>query len=212
MTFRAAFEHRDELLRAAIDEFCARGYDAASINRILTASQMSKGQLYHHFDGKAGLYLALVEWMIDERGRWFERHPVGSGDGFFDTLRARMAASAAFASENREVQRFSRALLAERGRPIFQRATERFGFTGDTELGDLVTRHHARGDFRSDLSVAFVQRVVLLIVNHAPDLLALDDPGDLAPQVDDLLMFLEHGLGRAGGGYGQVRQRPFEEP
>lgn len=196
MTFRAAFEHRDELLRAAIDEFCDRGYAAASINQILAASQMSKGQLYHHFDGKAGLYLALVEWMIDERNRWFERHPVAPGDGFFDTVGVRMAASAAFASNNPDVQRFTRALLAERGRPIFERVTSRFGFTGDSELADLVAHHHARGEFRSDLSLDFVQRAVLMVVNKAPDLLDLDDPADLQPQIHELLTFLEHGLGR----------------
>lgn len=200
MTFRAAFEHHDELLRAALDEFCDRGYDAASINRILTASGMSKGQLYHHFDGKEGLYLALVEWMIDERGRWFARHPVAARDGFFDTLAVRMAASAAFASGNPDVQRFSRALLAERGRPIFARVTARFGFTGDSELADLVAHHHARGEFRPDLGLPFVQRAVLMIVNQAPDLLDLDDPADLERQVHELLTFLQHGVGRPDDG------------
>lgn len=197
MTFRATFEHHDELLHAALDEFCDRGYDAASINRILTASGMSKGQLYHHFDGKRALYLALVEWMIDERRRWFERHPVAAGDGFFDLLGARMAASAAFARDNPDVQRFSRAVLAERGRPVFDRVTARFGFSGDSELADLVAHHHARGEFRPDLPLAFVERAVLMVVNQAPDLLDLADPADLEPQIQHLLGFLQHGVGRA---------------
>jgi Bacterial regulatory proteins, tetR family len=48
VTLRADFVHRDKLLRAALDEFCEHGYRAASVNRILSASGMSKGQLYHH--------------------------------------------------------------------------------------------------------------------------------------------------------------------
>lgn len=37
VTFRADFEHRDDLLRAAVTEFGERGYENASINRILAS-------------------------------------------------------------------------------------------------------------------------------------------------------------------------------
>ena len=69
MKFRADFEHRYALTGAALDEFSEHGYDAASVNRILAAAGMSKGQLYHHFANKEALYLALVEWTIDEKVR-----------------------------------------------------------------------------------------------------------------------------------------------
>jgi hypothetical protein len=49
VTFRSQFTHRDDLLRAALDEFCERGFDTASINTILANTGVSKGQLYHHF-------------------------------------------------------------------------------------------------------------------------------------------------------------------
>ena len=105
MTFRVEYEHRDELRRAALTEFTERGYDAASLNRILGASQMSKGQLYYHFAGKEALFLALVEWMIDEKVRWLADHPPElAGEDFFAVL----AASVRSRSSSRAPARSSR--------------------------------------------------------------------------------------------------------
>ena len=196
MTFRAEFEHRDELLRSALDEFCERGYDAASINRILSASGMSKGQLYHHFGTKEGLYLALVEWMIDQKAAWFARHPVAPSEDFFAMLGAQLRATLDFASAHRDVDRLSRALLGERGRPIFAEVVRRFGFDPDGAFGSLIAHYHAQGQFRSELSLAFVRSVVILIVNHAPELLDLRRPKDLGAKLAELVAFLRGGLAR----------------
>jgi AcrR family transcriptional regulator len=196
MTFRADFEHRHDLLRSALDEFCERGYDAASINRILSAAGMSKGQLYHHFATKQGLYLALVEWMIDQKNAWFARNPVAPGEDFASTLGAQLRASIDFAAAHPDVDRLSRALLAERGRPVFAEVVRRFGFDSDSALGSLVAHYYARGHFRSELTLAFVQRAVLLVVNHAPELLELGEPADLSAKLEELLAFLRGGLAR----------------
>lgn len=93
MTFRAEFEHRDALIGAALDEFSEHGYDAVSLNRILSAAGMSKGQMYHHFANKEALYLALVEWTIDEEIRWHTGgHAVRVPDDFFDAIEANITA------------------------------------------------------------------------------------------------------------------------
>lgn len=201
MTFRAEFEHRDELRRAALDEFCARGYEGASLNRILSASGVSKGQLYHHFDGKEGLYLALVEWMLDEKVAWFAEHPPPAGDGFFETLAARIRAGLRFAAEHPDVERLSRGVLAERGRPVFDRVVARFGFDADGPLAELVALHHGRGELRTDVPLELLQRTVLVFVNQLPELLDLREPADLDDRLDAALELLRSALsppGRAG--------------
>ena len=197
MTFRAHFEHRDQLLRAALEEFCEHGYEGASVNRILAASATSKGQLYHHFPGKEGLYLGLVEWMVDMKIAWFAAHPLPAVDDFFETLEAQMRASLDFAVVHPDVDRFGRALLGERGRPIFAAVVARFGFDPSSTLGALVAHGYALGQLRDDLSLEFVQRAVLLVVNHAPDLLDLTQPADLSTKLAELLAFLREGLAPA---------------
>ena len=194
MTFRSDFEHRDDLLRAAIAEFSERGYENASINRILAASGMSKGQLYHHFAGKEGLFLAVVEWMIDRKIDWLATHQVELDGDFVTILGAQMRASLEFAAAHPDVERLSRALLAQRGRPIFATVVRRHGFDPDSALGALVDHCHAQGQFRDDLSLDFVRRTVLTVVNHLPDLLDLDQPADLDDRLDELLSFLRGGL------------------
>ena len=57
-------ERQQRLLDSAAEEFGAKGYDAASLNRILEHSGMSKSSLYYYFDDKADLFTTLVERSI----------------------------------------------------------------------------------------------------------------------------------------------------
>jgi len=56
---RKGEEKRQELLNAAEKLFCARGYEGASVQDILTAAGMSKGGFYHHFASKEDVMKAL---------------------------------------------------------------------------------------------------------------------------------------------------------
>jgi AcrR family transcriptional regulator len=49
------------LLDPAAREFAEHGYERASLNRILAAANMSKGQAYHYIAGKADLYAAVID-------------------------------------------------------------------------------------------------------------------------------------------------------
>lgn len=57
-------ERQQKLLDCAAEEFAAKGYDAASLNRIIERSGMSKSSLYYYFDDKADLFATLVERSI----------------------------------------------------------------------------------------------------------------------------------------------------
>ncbi len=197
MKFYADFEHRDELLASALDEFSEHGYDAASINRVLAAAHMSKGQLYHHFSDKETLYLAVIEWMIEEKTRWIASQPLHVNvNDFFDVIRQNIVASMQFALAHPEVERFTRAMLAERGRPIFDTVTRRFAFNVGGVLSVLVAHHYASGAFRPELSLRFVTQVVILTVNNLPELLDIHGPAELHPQVDELVAWLRLSIGR----------------
>lgn len=86
-----------QLLDPAELEFAAHGYSKASLNRILAAAGMSKGQAYYYIADKADLYGAVIERAL---GRLVERiglewhAPAGAEDFwrqvivFFDRLAA----------------------------------------------------------------------------------------------------------------------------
>ncbi|MGZ9811925.1 TetR/AcrR family transcriptional regulator [Pseudoroseicyclus sp. H15] len=54
-------EARARWLDPAEAEFCARGFDAASLNRIVAQAGESKGRTYHYFADKAELFRATLE-------------------------------------------------------------------------------------------------------------------------------------------------------
>lgn len=51
----------DKILKAAVAEFGAKGYKAASLNTICRENQISKGLIYHNFKNKDALYLACMK-------------------------------------------------------------------------------------------------------------------------------------------------------
>lgn len=67
----AAFT-RQELLLAAEREIHLHGFQAASLSRILDATGVTKGALYHHFPGKQALGYAVVDeiWAPWMRAIW----------------------------------------------------------------------------------------------------------------------------------------------
>jgi AcrR family transcriptional regulator len=54
-------QRQERLFASAAEEFGEKGYDAASLNRILERSGMSKSSLYYYFDDKADLFTTMLE-------------------------------------------------------------------------------------------------------------------------------------------------------
>jgi AcrR family transcriptional regulator len=52
---------RTHLIEVATQLFAAHGYEATSIEAVLAESGASRGSLYHHFEGKHALFLAVLE-------------------------------------------------------------------------------------------------------------------------------------------------------
>jgi AcrR family transcriptional regulator len=53
-------EQHQVILQAAMEEVAARGFHAASLNRVIEAAGISKGSMYNYFDGKEDLYTYLA--------------------------------------------------------------------------------------------------------------------------------------------------------
>ena len=54
-------DKREIIIQAALEEFSQQSYNAASVNRIVEKSGISKGSLYQYFQDKKDLYLYLLE-------------------------------------------------------------------------------------------------------------------------------------------------------
>ena len=61
---KLASKKRNAILEAAAKEFADKGYEAASMNQILSSAGVSKGAAYYYFDDKADLFLTVVQYYI----------------------------------------------------------------------------------------------------------------------------------------------------
>jgi TetR/AcrR family transcriptional regulator len=60
MVSQPASTSRDRLLAAAAEEFAARGYDGARVDRIAQRARVNKAMVYYHFASKAALYRTVL--------------------------------------------------------------------------------------------------------------------------------------------------------
>ncbi len=65
---------RARILEAALDQFAAHGYEAASVDEICARAGVSKGAFYHHFESKQALFLALLnDWLKGHGSKEFKK-------------------------------------------------------------------------------------------------------------------------------------------
>jgi AcrR family transcriptional regulator len=55
---------RDRVFAAAANEFAARGYAGANVDRIARAARLNKAMIYYHFKSKAALYREILRDMF----------------------------------------------------------------------------------------------------------------------------------------------------
>ena len=65
MTRDTLVDSRQEILRTAARLFQQRGYDATSMNDVAAALKLSKGGLYHHFQGKDEILFHIMSHAMD---------------------------------------------------------------------------------------------------------------------------------------------------
>lgn len=73
---------RSALTAAGRELFAARGYDAVGTEELVAAAGVTRGALYHHFDGKRGLFAAVFEEVERELVERFPLEELTGSDPF----------------------------------------------------------------------------------------------------------------------------------
>jgi AcrR family transcriptional regulator len=71
---------RTRLEKVARDLFAARGFEAVSAEELVAKADVTRGALYHHYDGKEGLFAAVVEAVMQELHAELVRETAGLAD------------------------------------------------------------------------------------------------------------------------------------
>jgi AcrR family transcriptional regulator len=117
---------RGALLVAAREVFCASGFAEASIADVVARAGASVGSLYHHFGGKAELYLALFEdYQQRQEARAAEAVRAAMAEGVADPVALFVAGSRAYLDGCWAERDLARLFLAGGGPPGFELVARR---------------------------------------------------------------------------------------
>ncbi|MBN1123303.1 MAG: TetR/AcrR family transcriptional regulator [Anaerolineae bacterium] len=143
---------RQQIIQAAAELFTCKGYAGTSISDLANAVGLTKGALYHHFENKDALFLAVVEALRENWGREVGR-VVARTKGALNRI------AAMFELHARLIQKNNTYCLLMLG--LFSNACgEEAKFSGELEAvyGELarfvqaiIEKGQAEGEIRADL-------------------------------------------------------------
>ena len=117
---------RGGLLDAARDVFSASGFAEASIADVVARAGASVGSLYHHFGGKAELYLALFDdYQLRQEARTAQAVKAARATGEADPLALFLSGAKAYLEGCWSERDLARLFLAGGGPPGFELVARR---------------------------------------------------------------------------------------
>ncbi|MFI0447313.1 TetR/AcrR family transcriptional regulator [Actinomadura sp. 6N118] len=177
---------RQALLAAAQEVFADRGYADAGIAEIVERSGISVGSLYHHYGGKAGLYLALWEELTSEQeGSAASAVAAARKEGETDPITLFIAGARAYLEvcwEQREAARLFHGGEGPSGFSLMRRSRARQWIGQNTKL----LRGHD-----GDRATQVLSLVLTTVIGEAGREIALaDDEGEATEIIDEVCRIL----------------------
>lgn len=180
---------RDEIADAGLRLFAARGYLSVNVDDIARAAGVTKGAVYHHFDGKEDLLAAAVDLHFN---RTFADAGAGGRMAAGETVSRRMEALL-WAGwrfwHSQEFQGLFRLVLGEAGAAV-PAVRERFLREGPHRgwkiLGALIKEGQEKGEFRPDINPTSAAKLIAsgLVLQIMLQSLAGDKPRGLRRRFD----------------------------
>ncbi|TMR91187.1 TetR/AcrR family transcriptional regulator [Nonomuraea basaltis] len=112
---------RSSLLAAAREVFVSKGFAEAGVTDMVARADASVGSLYHHFSGKADLYLTLFEeWQARQSQRTKQAARAARADSESDPMSVFISAARAYLDGCLEEQELAALFLRGDGPPGFE--------------------------------------------------------------------------------------------
>ncbi len=181
-----------KIIGAAVRLFASQGYDATSVQEIVTAAEVTKGALYHYFRAKDDLLFEIYRLLITSQAADLDSI-IGRGLSAAETVRAIMGSLVVSTAERvdetavfvREMHRLGEVRMTE-----FRAERRRYH---ETFLG-VIEKGQADGEFSSTVPADTVVRIALGVVNQLPMWFRPDGPKSPARLADEIADFVLAGL------------------
>jgi AcrR family transcriptional regulator len=158
-------DRQERVLSAAADEFAERGYDAASLNRIIDRSGISKGSLYYYFDDKADLFATAMERataMLVQRVGGFTLDDL-TAETYWSTIEQAMRRTARALEDKRWYLKLARTYYKLRGSAGVSGPVGRvYGWVARW-VASALERGQQLGVVRTDLALPFLVELTMAV-------------------------------------------------
>ena len=198
------FKRQEELPEAALDEFSAKTYDEASLNRIIRKAGISKGTFYYHFADKQALYLDVLEHGVQAKWKFIHEASQNGADtqgskDIFELFKLQARLGVEFAKAFPKYHQLTKMLIKEKGNEIYEVARVALSMDADLSLEALVHSALREGVFREDFSGEFILRLIAHLFSSFHDIFAEDEDLEVERMLQNLdayVDFMRHGLER----------------
>ena len=167
-TKEEAAQTRQALLDAALEAFSRQGYQATRLEDIAQAAGVTRGAIYHHFGGKAGLYKTLMEDASAQESGVVEA-AISEGGSLREIMTRILSYSLALFEEDRRLRQvFELAQIKAGSDPGLeaiqgQRLEQSELLISST--ASIMAQGIIRGDLRADLDPTTVARAFIAYQN-----------------------------------------------
>ncbi len=198
-------EKRNVILSAAVDEFAGYGFEAASINRIVTASGIAKGSFYQYFEDKMDVFRYLIDVLAQEKVEFFkDKHPPNPNQSVFEYFRWVIKAGMEFNSAYpRMMQATTRVLFVE-GLYYGKLFSDYHQMTRDG-ITDMIQKAMKLGELDPSIDIELAVMIVetwsnaitTYILNEGmkqKDIMKWVRSAKVQEKIDKLLYVMEYGL------------------
>jgi AcrR family transcriptional regulator len=198
--FNLPEDKRALICQVAIDEFAARSFGHASINRIVAKSGIAKGSFYQYFENKNDLFLYVVRLAAEEKLNYLapimqnpEQHD------FFTLLRELYLSGLQFAIEHPKYAEISKKLTASKGMPIYEEVIGRNMPSASEFFEPLLENAIARGEVRAGIDARMLAYMIssmsTLVVEYYLEHLGPRYDEKMMETIDQFFDVLKHGIG-----------------
>jgi AcrR family transcriptional regulator len=190
------FERKEAVLQAALDEFCSRSYEDASLNSILKNAGVSKGSFYYHFKDKKDLYFFMLKSAVEAkwtfiRNRLETQPDVSAGKDIFEQFRYQARIGAEFASKYPRHHRLSRMFSKEKGNAIYLEASAMLGIDAEGMLAGMIDAAIREGTFDATYSREFLIKTMGYLFSHFEEIFDKDEDFELDTMLRNLDLFVQ---------------------
>ena len=178
------------VLRAAIDLFNRKGYDATSIGDVAEELGVTKSAVYHHVPSKEHLLAEALDEALDELEAAVGRRRFGRRVGVRTAARVVRRSVEVLVDHQPAVT----LLLRVHGNSEWRRPRCAVAAAIDARLADLVGEAVAEGSLRADLDPDVVSRLLFGMVNSLVEWYRPSGPVDVEQLADAMTAIAFEGL------------------